>query len=58
VNPARFKAPYLSALAIEQEVSNIRNEHGSLQQIPVDVLAFAEFDLQLHEQLAVFVFIQ
>jgi hypothetical protein len=52
VNPARFKAPYLTAHAIEQEVSNIRNEHGSLQQIPVDVLAFAEFDLQLQFDFA------
>jgi hypothetical protein len=47
VNPARFKAPILSKADIESEAQRIRGKYPSIQKIPVDVLGFAEFDLDL-----------
>ena len=52
MNPAKFKAPFLSKEAIEAEADRIRRKYPSTQQIPVDVLGFAEFDLGLEFDFA------
>lgn len=48
----KFKAPYWPKEAIEKEVVGIRAKYPSIQHIPIDVLAFAEFDLGLEFDFA------
>jgi hypothetical protein len=52
VNPAKFKAPYLSKEEIEISAAQIRGQYKSAQKIPLDVLGFAEFDLGLEFDFA------
>jgi hypothetical protein len=52
VNPAKFKAPYLSKEEIEASATQIRSQYKSAQKIPIDILAFAEFDLGLEFDFA------
>ena len=52
MNPAKFKAPYLSKDDIESIAVEIRGKHKSIQTIPVDILGFAEFDLSLEFDFA------
>jgi len=47
VDPAKFKSPYLTKESIEQVAFGLRAKYRSLQPIPIEVLAFAEFDLHL-----------
>ena len=48
----RFKAPILSKRDLEEAANKIRNQHASLAKVPIDVLAFAEFDLSLEFEFA------
>ena len=47
MDPSRFKAPVWSKAKIEERAEEIRREYPSTQKIPVNVLEFAEFDLEL-----------
>lgn len=48
----RFKAPFYRKEDIEKEASRIRHQYSSLAKVPIDVLAFAEFDLNLEFEFA------
>lgn len=52
MNPVKFKAPFLTKESIAQVASDLRNQYDSLRKIPVDVLGFAEFDLNLQFDFA------
>jgi len=52
VNPAKFKAPFLTREAIEAIANQIRGQYKSAQKIPIDILGFAEFDLGLEFDFA------
>lgn len=52
MNPAKFKAPFLSKEEIEGIATKIRGEYKSAQKVPVDILGFAEFDLGLEFDFA------
>jgi len=52
VNAKKFKAPFIAAKEIESETGRLRKEFVALQSIPVDVLGFAEFDLELDFEFA------
>lgn len=52
MNPENFKAAYISKEEIEKVASEIRNKYLSTHRIPVEVLSFAEFDLNLEFEFA------
>jgi hypothetical protein len=52
VNPAKFKAPFLSKEEIEASATQVRRQYKSAQKIPIDILGFAEFDLGLEFDFA------
>jgi len=52
VNPAKFKAPFLSREQIGAVTDGLREKYPSIRKIPVDVLGFAEFDLELEFDFA------
>lgn len=52
MNPKNIKAPFLQPDDIEAEALRVRNKYPSLQKVPIDVMAFAEFDLGLEFDFA------
>jgi hypothetical protein len=52
VNPENVKAPFLSRSDIETKTKEIQKTYPSTIQLPVNVLAFAEFDLGLEFDFA------
>ena len=52
MNPSKFKAPFLQKGDIETKAQAIRANYPSTRAIPVNVLAFAEFDLGLEFDFA------
>ena len=47
MNPKRFVAPFIDRDSIARVVEGIRKQYPVCRAVPVDVLAFAEFDLEL-----------
>lgn len=47
MDPSRVRAPYLPEPEIEEIVEALRPSYAILQNVPIDVLSFAEFDLEL-----------
>ena len=52
MNPLKFKAPILKKSDIEFKTNEIREKYPSTQIIPVNVLEFAEFELNLEFDFA------